>query len=90
MTPARLAQAHTLAAALAAEVRAMHEEQTLAEHIRDRGAWSGLELDARRLCAGIAAMVERERARTGDLFEGGWSDDCGSLRRDERLLLRLA
>ena len=68
--PARLAHVHEAAAALAGEVRAIAEEQTLAEHIRDQAAWTGLEMDARRLCAGIAAMVERERSRAPDLFEG--------------------
>ena len=67
---ARLATAFSLASMLADEVRAIAEEQTLAEHIRDRAAWTGLEMDARRLCTGIAAMVERERNRTPDLFEG--------------------
>ena len=70
MTRARLAHIHSLAATLADEVRAIYEEQTLAEHIRDRGEWTALEMDARKLCTGIAAMVERERGRTGDLFEG--------------------
>jgi len=70
MTPARLARLHEAAAALAGEVRAIADEQTLAEHIRDQAAWTGLEMDARRLCAGIAAMVERERSRAPDLFEG--------------------
>ena len=68
--PARIARVHSLAAAVAEEVRAIAEEQTLAEHIRDRGEWSGLELNARRLRDGIAAMVERERSREPDLFEG--------------------
>jgi hypothetical protein len=67
---ARLARVHSLAADLAAEVQAIAEEQTLAEHIRDRAAWTGLELDARRLSAGVAAMVERKRSLEPGLFEG--------------------
>lgn len=69
--PARLAQIMNLAEEFHREVMIYAEEQTLAEHIRDQAAWTGLEMDARRLCAGIAAMVERERVQTGDLFEGG-------------------
>ena len=68
--PARLATAFSLASMLADEVRTISEQQTLAEHIRDRAAWTGLEMDARRFCRDIAAMVEREMNRTPDLFEG--------------------
>lgn len=68
--PARLAVIQRLADELAAEVRAFYEEQTLSEHIRDRGEWSGLELDVRRLAKAVAGMAERERGREPDLFEG--------------------
>lgn len=68
--PARLSSIHSLAATLSAEVLAVAEEQTLAEHIRDRGEWSGIELDERRLAKAVAAMVERERSLEPDLFEG--------------------
>ena len=68
--PDRLARVHSLAVDLAAEVRAIYEAQTLAQHIRDQAAWTALEMDARKLCAGIAAMVERELSREPDLFEG--------------------
>jgi hypothetical protein len=66
----RTAALARLADELAAEVRAVAEAQTLAEHIRDRGEWSGIELDARRLAKAVAVMAERERAREPDLFEG--------------------
>jgi hypothetical protein len=66
----RIASIQRLADELAAEVGAFHESQTLSEHIRDRGEWSGLELDARRLRAAVAVMAERERERQPDLFEG--------------------
>jgi hypothetical protein len=68
--PARLAAIQRLADELAAAVRAFADEQTLSEHIRDRGEWSGLELDARRLAKAVAGMAERERTRNPDLFEG--------------------
>lgn len=68
--PARLAEIQRLADDLAASVQAFAEEQTLSEHIRDRGEWSGLELDARRLAKAVAGMAERERTRDSDLFEG--------------------
>ena len=66
----RIAGMQRLADALAGEVRAFHEEQTLAEHISDRGEWSGLEMDAEKLRKRIAFMGERALSQTGDLFEG--------------------
>ena len=68
MSP-RIAAIQRLADELAAEVRALAEEQTLSEHIRDRGEWSGIEMDARKLAKAVAVMAERERGRA-DLFEG--------------------
>lgn len=68
--PARLAAIQRLADELSAAVQAFADEQTLSEHIRDRGEWSGLELDARRLAKAVAGMAERERTREPDLFEG--------------------
>lgn len=68
--PARLASIQRLAEDLAAAVRAFADEQTLSEHIRDRGEWAGLELDARRLAKAVEGMAERERTREPDLFEG--------------------
>jgi hypothetical protein len=71
MTPLpRIAAIQRLADELAAEVRKMFDEQTLPEHIRDRGVWSGIEMDAWKLAKAVAVMAERERARAGDLFEG--------------------
>ena len=71
MTPLpRIAAIQRMADDLAAEVRAVAEEQTLSEHIRDRGEWSGIEMDARKLAKAVGVMAERERARAPDLFEG--------------------
>lgn len=66
----RIAAIERLADDLAEQVRLFAEEQTLSEHIRDRGEWSGIELDARKLAKAVAVMAERERAREPDLFEG--------------------
>ena len=66
----RIAGIQRLADALAGDVRAFAEEQTLAEHIRDRGEWTGLEMDARRLSKAVAVMGERALSQTGDVFEG--------------------
>jgi hypothetical protein len=68
--PPRIAAIQRMADELAAEVRALAEEQTLSEHIRDRGEWSGIEMGARKLAKAVGAVAEREAVRAGDLFEG--------------------
>ena len=66
--PDRLARVQSLAVDLAAEVRAIYEAQTLAQHIRDRAAWTGLEMDARRLRVRGDRGDSRARAKPGAGF----------------------
>lgn len=62
MTPAhRIAKIERLSERLAAEVLDLQEAQTLAEHIRDRGAWTSMWMDAEKLRKAVAVWAERER-----------------------------
>ena len=70
MTAASLDYISGLAVLLAAEARSISEQQTLAQHIRDRGEWTRIELGAENLRKEIAAMVDLSRSREPDLFEG--------------------